>query len=341
MQIAPANTEQLERRAKAGDPEAQNMLGQWQVSQGNYAAAADLFQQAADAGLPEAIHNLAVHYRYGLGREYNPDQAHGLREKAARLGHMASQFLLAVEEVADGPCVRDLRTLRRLAEDGYGPAHAELADYYLEQRDQVRAYYPHLQQAARSGSAQHQLILGTWYGNGNSAVGILRGWDTAYKYFSTAAGNIESLESYERLLEAIRIQFNGHKDVKQCLLQDLEQRALGERRIIGQALCDCGVVLLQDPLHRKTANELFGAATDFGFVWDPKTKTVKETTEAPSLHAPLQPIKDLVSRLPAPEDINLDYLKSSPVPQRGVCQPAGRYSSHRQWSLRCRSLRCV
>jgi hypothetical protein len=88
------------RAAKAGNPEAQNMLG-WYWANGigrtpkNVAQACNWYAKAADQGLPDAINNLALCYECPCIAQRDMNKAIALYTLAARKGNAKAQMSLA------------------------------------------------------------------------------------------------------------------------------------------------------------------------------------------------------------------------------------------------------
>lgn len=90
----------LEKAASAGDPEAKYRLAK--VLEGGFGVPADpkralqLYSEAADAGIVNAVNDMGYFTYYGeLGVSADRDKALGLFEKAAELGHNEAMFNVA------------------------------------------------------------------------------------------------------------------------------------------------------------------------------------------------------------------------------------------------------
>jgi hypothetical protein len=145
----PSGIDQLKRaltaKADTGDAKAQLALGRLYQSgavapngsaQHDYAGAAYWYHQASDRGEPQAMYELAVLYRNGLGVSVDASQSFQLLQKAA--------------------------------EANYAPAMALLSDAYADQKTPVsgqRATYWAMK-AAEAGDPQGWLVLGFEYNTG-------------------------------------------------------------------------------------------------------------------------------------------------------------------------------
>jgi TPR repeat protein len=120
------------------------------------AQALKLMQQAADGGLPDALHELGMAHQQGIGTEASPARAVQFLTQAANLGHI--------------------------------PAHLALAAQF-EAENQPEKARPWLLQAARKGSARAQYLLGDSYARGRGGTADNK---EAYVWYSLALLNGES-----------------------------------------------------------------------------------------------------------------------------------------------------
>ena len=108
------------------------------LQRGDYQAAVPLLRELADAGSPEAQHNLARAYREGRGVPQDFEQAVKWYERAAEQGLLVSQNTLGFMYFEGGEVARD---------------HAKAAKWY--------------RMAAEQGAAAAQINLGWQYSSGN------------------------------------------------------------------------------------------------------------------------------------------------------------------------------
>ncbi|NVK43130.1 MAG: sel1 repeat family protein [Oceanospirillaceae bacterium] len=90
--------EEVEPRAKEGDAQAQNRLGEmYEFGYGvdrNALEAYNWYRRAADQGLVSAMHNIGRCYNFGTGVEQNYAEAERWYRRAAEQGHMDAMFFL-------------------------------------------------------------------------------------------------------------------------------------------------------------------------------------------------------------------------------------------------------
>lgn len=95
-----------------------------------YAEAAALFRIAAEASIPQAMHNLATMHEYGTGVEQNFDAAMRLYRRAAELHYVESMYNLAMMYAFARGCERDFERARSLLETAAQSNHAP-SIYYI------------------------------------------------------------------------------------------------------------------------------------------------------------------------------------------------------------------
>ncbi len=179
----PANRDEVRafiyfsQSAKAGQPEASNMLGiLYQEGRGvpqNERTALVFFQEAAIKGSRHAQMNLARAYELGLGTPQDQTRAVLWYRKAAEGGYAAAEDHLGRHYRAGQGVARDdyraTDWFRRAAAQGNAPGQKDLADQYLEGRGvaqdkaQAALWYG---KAAAQNNAPAQLALAKLYDAG-------------------------------------------------------------------------------------------------------------------------------------------------------------------------------
>lgn len=138
MNVADEQIVALKQKAKAGDAEAQNKLGERYASgegvRKNDAKAVKWYRKAADQGYAAGQNNLGDMYQKGHSVPQNYLEAMKWYRKAADQGHAVAQANLA-DIYYDGRMgVIDLTTAAQLyfksAKQGYAPAQANLGKMY-------------------------------------------------------------------------------------------------------------------------------------------------------------------------------------------------------------------
>lgn len=138
-------------------------------NKGDLAKAVQLFRQSAEAGDPQAEHNLGFLYHAGKGVARNDAQAMIWYRKAADQGFAPSQFNVGVmyeegQSVA-ADAAQAIGWYTKAAEQNYLPAEQKLADLYIARRDFAAALV-WVRKAAERGDAGEQFNLGSFYFNG-------------------------------------------------------------------------------------------------------------------------------------------------------------------------------
>lgn len=101
------SVQEVRQRAEAGDPAAQNQLGDWYGGSDelgyNEAEMIRWYEKAATNGHPEAQVSYASLFLYGRGRPVDMTQARIWYERAAEQGHHIGQFNTGIAyELGDG-----------------------------------------------------------------------------------------------------------------------------------------------------------------------------------------------------------------------------------------------
>jgi len=109
----------LLKKAKAGDPVAQYIMGFRAARDQDYAQAAEWYRKAADQGLPLAQNELSFMYSLGRGVPKDEKQARAWMQKAADQGFAVSEGNLAnfLESGVGGP--QDYEQARKLYQRAY------------------------------------------------------------------------------------------------------------------------------------------------------------------------------------------------------------------------------
>ena len=138
-------------------------------NKGEFSKAAHLFQQLANAGDPQAEHNLGFLYHAGKGVAKNDATAMKWYRKAADQGFAASQFNLGVMYQEGQGVSADMDQAvawyTKAANQNYLAAENKLFQYYFAKQDTADAIV-WLRKAAEQGDAGAQFNLGSFYFNG-------------------------------------------------------------------------------------------------------------------------------------------------------------------------------
>lgn len=182
--------------AKAGDPEAQYIIGML-YTQGhgvwrNNTQAAQWLQLSASQGRAEAQEALGRLYHDGTGVPKDPAQAQQLFEAAAKQGLAAAQYDLGVLYAAGDGMSQDMQQAARwfesAAQQNFAAAQFNLGLLYQsgqgvkrDEREARRLY----QAAAEQGYAAAQSNLGALYEDGSG--GVPKNLVVAYALYDLAA----------------------------------------------------------------------------------------------------------------------------------------------------------
>lgn len=154
----------------------------------DYAKAADLYAKAASQGHVKAQYNLGLCYHEGKGMQKNDTLARHWLGLAADSGQVDAMYVLAGIYAGMYDTTWAIMWYSRAADEKYVKAQAAAAIMLLAVGDtaSVRLAVGYLKEAAATGNALAQEVLGTCYYTGR---GVDTNYDEAYRLFSLAAGS--------------------------------------------------------------------------------------------------------------------------------------------------------
>ena len=170
------------KKAEAGDPSAQYLIGQYyrlgELVSSNATEAVNWFRKAAEQGHPQAQRRLADCYATGVGVEKNTEASRKWYTQAANNGDAESQHALGMvnmfESVEDANRAEEaIAWYRKAAEQGYGPAQVSLAIHYgggLGVKKDTSESLKWYRAAATAGFAPGQFGLAMCYLNGDGII---------------------------------------------------------------------------------------------------------------------------------------------------------------------------
>ncbi|MCC6715363.1 MAG: sel1 repeat family protein [Gammaproteobacteria bacterium] len=216
----PEALARLTERAGSGDPDAQFVVGSMHGTgrgvEKNVEAARKWLGKAAKAGHVKSQYNLAVL----LEEAGEEDQARQWYKKAAAQGHAKAAYNLGLLYLQEEPAAA-VRYLEEAAKQGHAAAQFQLALLFDEGRGvsadhgKARKLF---ESAARAGYAPAQVNLGSRYARGENA-GAPPDLVRAYAWFTIAARSEEAARKNLKLIES-RLQ-PGQIDAARALLPRL------------------------------------------------------------------------------------------------------------------------
>jgi TPR repeat protein/S1-C subfamily serine protease len=172
----------------------------------DHVEAATWYRRAAERGLAEAQHNLAVAYDEGQGVPQDHSEAVRWYFRAAEQGLADAQHSLALKyEYGQGvpqDYTEAVNWYRRAAEQGFEAAQNNLGVMYMQGRGVSQDYAEAINwysRAAEQGDASAQNNLGIMYSNG---LGVPQDQVLAYMWLNLAAAHHPPGENREQTAEA-------------------------------------------------------------------------------------------------------------------------------------------